>query len=168
MKKDNQQNTKNTSYEKLRFQIIKKRFSSISDKKAQYLAENTSGLVENQIYNEVKKFLSKKEFTERKFRNYIFPVNPINIGFVMERPFIPQQVKLELETYNFESKIIDLNLDRFALKRINSLKSLKLYSYIFLILIFKLKIYKIEDNPGFIIISKKMKSLILIEVNHFV
>ena len=46
----------------------------------------------------------------------------------MERPFIPQQVKLELETYNFESKIIDLNLDRFALKRINSLKSFKTIS----------------------------------------
>ena len=50
----------------------------------------------------------------------------------MERPFIPQQVKLELETYNFESKIIDLNQDRFALKRINSLKSFKNYiPYIF-------------------------------------
>ena len=74
----------------------------------------------------------------------------------MERPFIPQQVKLELETYNFESKIIDLNLDRFALKRINSLKSFKNYIHtFFLILIFKFKIYKMENNPGFIIISKK-------------
>ena len=54
----------NTSYEKLRFQI-KKRFSSISVKKAQYLAENTSGLVENQIYNEVNKFLSKKNFRKK-------------------------------------------------------------------------------------------------------
>ena len=154
--KENQHNTKNTSYEKLRFQIIKKRFSSISDKKAQYLAENTSGLVENQIYNEVQKFLSKKEFTERKFRNYIFPVNPTNIGFAMERPFIPEQVKLELETYNFESKIIDLNLDRFVLRRINSFKSFKNYIHtFFLMLIVKLKIYKIEENPGFIVISKK-------------
>ena len=57
--KNNQQNTKNTSYEKLRFQIIKKRFSSISDKKAQYLAENTSGLVESQHTMRLKNFCKR-------------------------------------------------------------------------------------------------------------
>jgi len=88
-----------------RLSLISKHFPNLTVEIREYLAENTSLLNEKQIIDSVNNYLSNNNFIERKYLPGICPVNPTGDGFLMERGFISESLKYQLEEFGFKVRL---------------------------------------------------------------
>ncbi|MGD0178141.1 MAG: class I SAM-dependent methyltransferase [Candidatus Bathyarchaeia archaeon] len=98
--------TVQVSFVNQRKAMIRSRYPSMEDKKAEYLAKNTSGLFGDYLCDVIDHFARTGELIRRPHRRGIPPTYP-DTGQVEERGFYPEQVEFELMKYGFECKILD-------------------------------------------------------------